>query len=184
MGVYSKLNRPIVVVEYDPWWPVMFEQEKEAIMSALGNRVLLIEHIGSTAVPGLAAKPVIDMGVGIRSLADTRDLMPCIESLEYIYEPTLEQLLPERRFFWKGTPTIHTYHLHLTEVDNPVILRPIRFRDYLRAHPDTAKEYGALKKELAKRCKQDIAAYVAGKTALVERVLKQAEQESAKAGAA
>jgi GrpB-like predicted nucleotidyltransferase (UPF0157 family) len=184
MGVYSKLNRPIVVVEYDPQWPGMFEHEKEAIMTALGNWVLLIEHIGSTAVPGLAAKPVIDIGVGIRSLMDAHDLIPRIESLKYIYEPTLEQLVPERRFFWKGTPVIHTYHLHLAEVNDPVLLTPIRFRDYLRGHPDTAKEYGALKKELAKRCKQDITAYVAGKTALVERVLKQAEQESANASAA
>ena len=135
MGVYSKLNRPIVVVEYDPQWPGMFEHEKEAIMAALGNWVLLIEHIGSTAVPGLAAKPVIDIGVGIRSLMDAHDLIPRNESLEYIYEATLELLVPERRFFWKGTPTIHTCHLHLAEPDHPVLLKPLQFRDYLRKHP-------------------------------------------------
>ncbi|HLO14300.1 MAG TPA: GrpB family protein [Anaerolineales bacterium] len=179
MGIYSKLNRPIVVVDYDPQWPVLFEQEKQQIIAALGNQVLLIEHIGSTAVPGLAAKPIIDIGVGIRSLAEAQDLIPSIESLKYIYEPVLEQLLPARRFFWKGTPAIHTYHLHLTEVDSPVLLRPIRFRDYLREHPESAGEYGALKKKLAKRCKQDIGAYVAGKAALVESIMKQAEQEIA-----
>jgi len=70
-----------VVVDYDPQWPVLFEQEKEEIITALSNRVLMIEHIGSTAVHGMAAKPVIDIGVGIRSFADTHALIPCIESL-------------------------------------------------------------------------------------------------------
>jgi GrpB-like predicted nucleotidyltransferase (UPF0157 family) len=179
MGVYSRLNRPIVVVDYDPQWPVLFEQEKEEMIAALGDRILLIEHIGSTAVPGLAAKPIIDIGVGIRSLAEAQDLIPSIESLKYIYEPILEQLLPTRRFFWKGTPAIHTYHLHLTEVDSPVLRRPIQFGDYLREHPEAAGEYGALKKKLAITCEQDIGAYVAGKTALVEWIMKQAEREIA-----
>lgn len=178
MGAYSKLNRPIIVVDYDPQWPVLFEQEKEGIIAALGDNALMIEHIGSTAVPELAAKPVIDIGVGIRSLADAPVLIPCIEKLGYIYEPALEQLLPERRFFWKGTRTVHTCHLHLAEVDNPVLLRPLHFRDYLRKHPGTAEEYAVLKKELAKICAQDIDAYVTGKTGFVEKVMFQIEKES------
>jgi GrpB-like predicted nucleotidyltransferase (UPF0157 family) len=178
MGAYSKLNRPILVVDYDPQWTILFEQEKERIIAALGSYLLMIQHIGSTAVPGLAAKPVIDIGVGIRSLADAPILIPCIEKLAYVYEPALEQFLPQRRFFWKGTPIIHTYHLHLAEVDNPVSVRPLQFRDYLRKHPDAAVEYGALKKELAKRCEQDMEAYVAGKTGFVENVMLQIEKES------
>ena len=184
MGVYSKLNRPILVVEYDPQWPILFEREKEEIIAALGSSLLMVEHIGSTAVPGLAAKPVIDMGVGIRSLAEAPALILSIESLGYAYEPTLEQLLPERRFFWKGTPTIHTFHLHLAEVDNPVLLRPLRFRDYLRKHPEAAEEYGALKKQLAKICEQDIDAYVSGKTAFIKQVMLEIEKESEKLRAA
>jgi hypothetical protein len=99
MGAYSKLNRPILVMDYDPQWPVLFEQEKEKIIAALGHNVLMVQHIGSTTVPGLAAKPTIDIGVGIRSLADASVLIPRIEKLAYVYEPALEQLLPERRFF-------------------------------------------------------------------------------------
>ena len=178
MGIYSKLNRPILVLDYDPQWPILFEQEKERILAALGSDSLTIEHIGSTAVPGLAAKPVIDIAIGIRSLADAPLLMPAIQALGYVYEPALEQLLPERRFFWKGTPTVHTYHLHLAEVDQSVLLRPLQFRDYLRQHPGTAQEYGALKKELAKRCGQDIGAYVAGKTEFIETVCLQMDKES------
>jgi GrpB-like predicted nucleotidyltransferase (UPF0157 family) len=180
MRAYSKLNRPILVVDYDPQWPVLFEQEKERIIAALGSYLLTVQHIGSTAVPGLAAKPVIDIGVGIRSLADAPFLISRIEKLAYVYEPTLEQLLPQRRFFWKGTPTVHTYHLHMAEVDDAVLVRPLQFRDYLRKHPDAAVEYGALKKELAKRCGQEMEAYVAGKTGFVENVMLQIENENNK----
>ena len=171
MGVYSRLNRPILVLDYDPQWPNLFEQEKARIIANLGSSLLMVEHLGSTAVPGLAAKPVIDIGLGIRSLAEAADLIPAIEGLGYIYEPALEQLIAERRFFWKGTPTVHTYHLHLAEVDSPVLVRPLGFRDYLRRHPDWAEQYGDLKKELAKRCGQDIESYVNGKTALIEQIM-------------
>lgn len=184
MGAYSKLNRPILVVDYDPQWPVLFEQEKELIIAALGSSLLMVEHIGSTAVPGLAAKPVIDIGVGIRSLGEAPVLRTCIEKLGYVYEPALEQLLPERRFFWKGTRIVHTYHFHLAEADNPVLVRPLHFRDYLRKHPDTAQEYGKLKKELAKICGQDMESYVAGKTGFVEKVMFQIEKERKILGAA
>ena len=180
MGVYSKLNRPILVVRYDPRWPILFEQEKAEIIAALGSSLLMVEHLGSTAVPGLAAKPIIDIGLGIRSLAEAPALLPSIARLGYAYEPTLEQLLPERRFFWKGTPSLHTYHLHLAEMDNPVLLRPLRFRDYLRRHPEIAEKYGELKKELAKRCGQDIEAYVNGKTAFIEQIMLEIEKESEK----
>jgi GrpB-like predicted nucleotidyltransferase (UPF0157 family) len=178
MGVYSKFNRPIVVVDYDPQWPILFETEKELIIPTLGSRFVMVEHIGSTAVPGLAAKPVIDIAVGIPSLADAPILIPLIEQLGYVYEPTFEQLVPERRFFWKGTPTVHTYHLHLAEPHHAVLVKPLQFRDYLRRHPEAAAEYGVIKRELAKNCVQDIDAYVAGKTGFIENVMLRIEKES------
>lgn len=177
MSTYSKLNRPIHVEEYNSRWPFLFEQEKSRITATLGNRVSMVEHIGSTAVPGLAAKPVIDIAVGIQNLAQARAYIPLIESLGYIYEPTFEEKLPERLFFWKGTPTIHTYHFHMAELDHPVLTRPIRFRDYLRNHPDDALKYGELKKELAKICGQDMDAYVAGKTDFIEGIIRKAIEE-------
>jgi GrpB-like predicted nucleotidyltransferase (UPF0157 family) len=151
MGVYSKLNRPIVVVDYDPQWPVLFEQEKERISAALANRAFTIEHIGSTAVLGLAAKPVIDIAVGIPCLADAETYLPGLIELGYIYEPSLEQAFPERRFLWKGTPLVHTYHLHLAEVDHPILVRPKLFRDYLRHDAEAVVAYATLKKALAVR---------------------------------
>jgi GrpB-like predicted nucleotidyltransferase (UPF0157 family) len=159
-------------VEYDPSWATLFDQERAKLAEVLAGHFLLIEHIGSTAVPGLVAKPVIDIGLGIRRLDDAPDLFPAIESLGYIYEPGLEQSLPERRFFWKGTPLIHTCHLHLAEVDSDVLTRPIRFRDYLRRHPEAAQEYGELKKKLAEKRVDDMEAYVADKTEFVERIMR------------
>lgn len=178
MGAYSKLNRPILLVDYDPQWPILFEQEKERIIAAVGSYVLIVEHIGSTAVPGLAAKPGIDIGIGIQNWEMSLFLIPHVERLGYVYEPALEQLLPQRRFFWKGTPTVHTYHLHLVEADNPVLVRPLQFRDDLRKHPDAAAEYGALKKQSAKSCGQDMEAYVTGKTGFVENVMLRIEKEN------
>jgi GrpB-like predicted nucleotidyltransferase (UPF0157 family) len=184
MGVYSKFNRPIVVVDYDPQWPLLFEKERATIMAALGSRFLMIEHIGSTAVPGLAAKPVIDIAVGIQNLGDVPALIPHIEQLGYRYEPTFEELTPERRLFWKGTPTVHTYHLHLAQADHPVLVHPLQFRDYLRRHPEAAEEYGVLKRELAKSCVQDMDAYVAGKTGFIVNIMLQIEQERKRHNAA
>ena len=180
MSAYSKFNRPIIVVDYDPQWPILFEKEKEAIVTALRDRFLMVEHMGSTAVPGLAAKPIIDIAIGVQSLADAPALIPCIEELGYFYEPAMEELIPERRFFWKGTPTVHTYHIHLAEPDDPAVLKPLQFRDYLRKHPNAVEEYGILKKELAKRCVQDLDAYVAGKTMFVENIMLHIQQENEK----
>jgi GrpB-like predicted nucleotidyltransferase (UPF0157 family) len=184
MGVYSTFNRPIVVVDYDPQWPFLFEKERAAIIAALGTGFLMIEHIGSTAVPGLAAKPVIDIAVGIQNLGDTPALIPHIEQLGYKYEPSFEQLTPERRLFWKGTPTIHTYHLHLAKADHPVLVNPLQFRDYLRKHPVAAEEYGILKRELAKSCVEDMDAYVAGKTGFIVNIMLQIEHERKRHSAA
>jgi len=178
MGIYSKLNRPIIIAAYDPQWPVLFEQERKRIEAVLGKGTVLIEHIGSTAIPGLTAKPVIDIAIGIQSLEMALKYIPLIESLEYTYEPTLERLLPERRFFWKGTPTVHTYHIHMAEVGSPLWVEPILFRDYLRKHLDEGQDYSELKKSLAERCGNDMDAYVGGKTVFVERALAKATQEA------
>lgn len=177
MGLYTKLNRPIKVVDYDPAWPLLFEQEKLRLLAALGTKAAVVEHIGSTSVPGLAAKPVIDIAVGIPCLADADTYLPHIIELGYVYEPSLERGFPERRFLWKGTPLVHTYHVHLAEVDQPVLARPRLFRDYLRQHAEAVAAYAALKKSLAVRCGQDMDAYVAGKTALIEQILEQAQRE-------
>lgn len=183
MGIYSKLNRPIIITEYDLQWPLLFEQEREQIQAVLGDEAIRIEHIGSTAIPGLASKAVIDIAIGIQHLEMASKYISLLEGLEYTYEPTFEALLPERRFFWKGALAVHTYHIHMAEVGNPLWVNPIIFRNYLRKHPDEAQRYSELKKSLAERCVNDMDAYVEGKTFFVEGVLVKAAQEAGYTGA-
>ncbi len=159
--------RTIEVVESDPTWPVQFETERARLASVLGEGVVAIHHIGSTAVPGLAAKPVIDLLVEVRDLAalDARSeaLILCG------YTPRGENGIPGRRYFHKGTP-VRTHHLHAFAEGDGALVRHLAFRDYLRAHPETAREYGELKKGLARTWAHDPVRYVEGKDAYVKRI--------------
>ncbi len=173
---YARLNRQIIVVDYDPNWPSLYEQEKDRIVAALGEGIVQIEHIGSTSVPGLAAKPIIDIAVGIANFEEAKVYVPMIEALDYTYEPEFEVDLPERRFFWKGLPSLHTHHIHVAEPGSLEWIKPIVFRDYLREHPEEARQYQVLKRELAVRCGSDMEAYVKGKTEFVRTILSKANR--------
>lgn len=150
----------IAVCDYDPMWSVMFEQERTRVHGRLGSIVTTIEHIGSTAVPGLAAKPIIDLLVGVRSLAEARSC--CIEPLQglsYTYVPEYESWLPVELFFRKGIPGPWTHHVHMMEPSNPRWKQFLIFRDYLRSHPEIAGAYASLKKALALVFNEDIAGF-------------------------
>ena len=174
MSTYANLNRPIVVVAYDPAWPAIFASEKDLLWSVLGRRVSAIEHIGSTAVPGLPAKPVIDIAVGLPALAEAAESIGLLEGSGYTYQPELEAALPGRRFLWKGDVLVHTVHLHLCEIGSPEWVKPLRFRDALRLRPDDAQSYADLKRSLAAQHGSDIGAYIDGKAAFIQRILQQA----------
>jgi GrpB-like predicted nucleotidyltransferase (UPF0157 family) len=179
MSIYAKLNRPIIIAEYDKRWQDLFKAERKHLAEILQNRFADIQHIGSTAVPGLAAKPVIDIAIGLRSLDDAAGFIPILEKDGYTYEQELERDMPDRRFLWRVNDERQRYHLHLEDILNPVWSNPILFRDYLRKHPDEAAEYGKLKTALALKYVSDIGSYVAGKTEFVERILALARAESA-----
>jgi GrpB-like predicted nucleotidyltransferase (UPF0157 family) len=170
----------IVVVAYNPEWPAMFEQEREKLVAVLGSLVVAIEHMGSTAVPGLAAKPIIDLLVGVRSLANTRSR--CIEPLQllgYSYISDYKSELPEELFFRKGTPGPWTHHLHIMEPANPRNRWNafLLFRNYLRAHPERVRAYAELKQAAARMAGEDIAAYREAKHAFVEAAVTEARAE-------
>jgi GrpB-like predicted nucleotidyltransferase (UPF0157 family) len=171
MGVYSKLDRPIVVVEYDPRWPALFESERERLSSLLGDRAVDIQHIGSTAIPGLAAKPVIDIAIGFEALSQADRCLLLLKNAGYAYEPNLEAALPDRRFLWRVDPAGQRYHLHLASIYSRLWIDPLVFRDYLRRQPEAVSEYGRLKAALAEACGSDIGAYVDGKADFVEKIL-------------
>ncbi len=177
MGTYSRLNRPIIVVAYDPKWPALYDEEKSRILAALAKREACLEHFGSTSIPGLAAKPVIDIAMGIQQLDQASQYITVLESLGYVYMPELEAELPERRFLWRVAPGGQRYHISLTEIHRPVWEQPLAFRDYLRLHPEAAAEYGKLKEKLAAQSGSDIGAYIYGKTEFVERILQAANTQ-------
>ena len=163
----------VVVVEYDPSWGARYERERASIVEALGDvmdGVAAIEHVGSTAVPGLAAKPIIDIIVGVRELAAGER---CVQPLEGIGYMGSRSRSPETRMsFYRGHPDTH--HLHIVEHGGEEWQRLIVFRDFLRERPAVAREYDALKKELALQHRTDPPAYAEAKAPFVESVLAKA----------
>jgi GrpB-like predicted nucleotidyltransferase (UPF0157 family)/protein associated with RNAse G/E len=170
-------KNPVVIADYDPLWPAIYAEERDRILGATGDRLLAIEHVGSTAVPGLAAKPIIDIMVGISRLSDSSKCIMPLRSIGYEYVPEYEKEIPERRYFHRGprgVPNKH-FHLHMVEHTSDFWKRHLLFRDYLRAHPDVAQNYCQLKRELAKRYTSNRDAYTEAKTSFIESVVAQAE---------
>ncbi len=159
----------IELVSSDAAWPAKFEAERsllEGILSPwLAGR---IEHIGSTAVPGLAAKPVIDVMAPVQSLEASRAAIEAATAAGYVYFPYKPD---EMHWFCKPSPAHRTHHLHLVPFGSPLWQQRLAFRDALRADPALAAEYAALKARLATEFRRDREAYTEGKTPFISRVL-------------
>jgi GrpB-like predicted nucleotidyltransferase (UPF0157 family) len=165
----------IVVSDYDRNWPILFEQESTRITQALGSFAVAIEHMGSTAVPGLPSKPIIDLLVGVPSLEEaTERCIEPIRSLGYTYMPEYASWLPGELFFRKGPPGPWTHHVHLMEPSHPRWEALLVFRDYLRTHSEAAQAYADIKRALAASSQDDIAAYRTGKNGFVEETTAKA----------
>ena len=161
----------IIIKEYDPKWRSIFEAESAEIMEAIGHYVAEIEHIGSTAVPGLAAKPVVDILVGLRRLLDAQDCILPMEGMGYEYVPEFEDEFPERRYFRKYSNGKRTHQIHMVEIGTEFWKRHIAFRDHLRSHPESANEYATLKKELATQFENDREGYTNAKSEFIKNIL-------------
>ncbi|WP_135854584.1 GrpB family protein [Halorussus salinus] len=157
---------------YCPEWKRRYEAEVERLRSVASDRLLDFEHVGSTAVEGLAAKPVIDLLAVVGSLDEAADLVTTLEAHGYEYRP--EDGVADRLFFAKGPRTNRTHYLSLCERDSECYREAIAFRDHLRANAEVAAEYEARKRELADAHPDDRDAYTAAKTEFVERVLADA----------
>lgn len=163
----------VALAEYDPAWPAMYEAEAARLREALPlGLILVMEHFGSTAIPGLIAKPVIDILVAVPSVEEARRLAVApMEALGYAF--WADNPKRDRLFFVKGLPPSaphRTHHVHMTEPDGEM-WRRLAFRDHLRRHPGEAARYAALKRELAARHREDREAYTEAKSAYVEAVL-------------
>jgi len=163
-----QMLRVVEVVPYDPQWPARFATEAAAVQAALGDTVIRVEHVGSTSVPGLAAKPILDM---MPLVHDVRDVSKCITAMAAIgYIPRGEFGLPGRRYFVKGPAHARLVHCHIYAADHPEVERHLAFRDYLRTHPDALAAYAALKLALAQQHPTDIVAYMDGKDGLIKQI--------------
>lgn len=165
-------DEPIRLSPYDPAWPSRFEDERAALDSAIGEWVVGgIHHIGSTAVPGLEAKPIIDILVGVRDLDESRACFEPLAQLSYMYAPYLPE---EMHWLCKPHPSRRTHHLHLVPANSRRYRDELAFRDRLRESPELAAEYLALKRELASRFAGDREAYTEGKSAFIKCALRRA----------
>ncbi|MBI5287615.1 MAG: GrpB family protein [Chloroflexi bacterium] len=192
--VSSNKGKAIVIADYYPSWPERFEAERDLIYATCGRDAFTrIEHMGSTAVPGLAAKPIIDMMPGIRALDDARALVPKLKGIGYAYVPEFEQDTPSgpgiplRRYFRKDVDGARAFHMHMVEQGSDFWVRHLRFRNYLRAFPGEARAYAELKRDLAAEFNARLAAesdtnvgYTDRKTEFVERCMAAMEERIAR----
>jgi GrpB-like predicted nucleotidyltransferase (UPF0157 family) len=173
VGEFKPHAAPIRLVDYDPAWPGLFEREARRIRGVLGDRVLELEHTGSTSVPGLAAKPCIDMTLVIPDSADEATYVPDLEAAGYVLvirEPDWY----EHRVF-KGPDT--NVNLHVFSPGSPELARMVAFRDWLQTHEDDRELYERTKRELAGREWKFVQNYADAKTEVVESIIARARAD-------
>jgi GrpB-like predicted nucleotidyltransferase (UPF0157 family) len=159
----------VEIVEYDALWPLKFEAERALLQTVLAQWLAgPIEHVGSTAIVGMPAKPVIDIMAGVSSLEASRPAIGELAKAGYVYFPYRVEVM---HWFCKPSAALRTHHLHLVPVGSRRWVECLAFRDSLRRDEELAKEYAALKRRLAKEFKFDREAYTEAKTPFVERVL-------------
>lgn len=156
------MAQTVEIVAYNPAWPELYLQKATRLKPLLGENLVALHHIGSTAVPGLAAKPTIDILAVVRSHTRLDACNPALEGLGY--QPKGEYGIPGRRYFRMLDGEVHLFHIHAFEQGHSEIGRHLNFRDYLRAHPNDAGAYEELKRSLADRYRHDLKGYTEGKT--------------------
>jgi GrpB-like predicted nucleotidyltransferase (UPF0157 family) len=168
-------DQPVTIQHYNPDWPAQFAIEADAIHAVIGPWITGgIHHIGSTAVPALAAKPIIDIQVGVADLDSSQPCIDLLAVLDYQYAPYRTDVM---HWFCKPHSSRRTHHLHLIPTGSPRFIDVLAFRDHLRTHPDAAAEYEALKRDLASRFAHDREAYTNGKHELITRMTQAARRQ-------
>ena len=162
-------TKKVTVLPYDPQWKQNFEAIRQELAAALGNLALRIEHVGSTSVEGLYAKPIIDIDVVIRNTTPLDTVIAALAKIGYQHEGNLG--IPQREAFrYDGKSHLQKHHLYVCPESSPELRRHIAFRDYLRTHPEDAREYGRIKLEAARLYPEDIDDYIAHKGSFISLV--------------
>ena len=164
-------TKRVIVLPYDPAWATDFETIRMELSDVLGSLALRIEHVGSTSVEGLCAKPIIDIDVVIESRDKLAAVIAALAAIGYEHEGDLG--IPGREAFkYDGKPHLRTHHLYVCTQDCAELRRHVTFRDYLRTHADAAARYGAVKTEAAQLFPNDIDGYIAHKSAVIAEIYR------------
>ena len=167
------MARKVKVVPHDSNWSKLLKAEADEIAAILGQEVIAIHHIGSTAIPNISAKPIIDILVEVHDIEKIDDFNE--EIMKLGYQPKGEFGIPGRRFFIKGDDATRTHHVHIFQTGHPRVKRYLNFRDYMMAHPEEAQAYSRLKEELAQRFPEDIESYMEGKDGFIKEIDRKAK---------
>ena len=159
------------VLPYDPAWKTAFEEIKQELEAAIGDYVIAIEHVGSTSVEGLAAKPCIDIDVIIKDYSIFDTVVAKLDDIGYIHEGNLG-IKDREAFKYTDKPHLYQHHLYVCPSQSDELRRHITFRDFLRSHPEEAKKYGEVKMEAAKLFPNDIDKYIEYKSSCIEDMYK------------
>ncbi len=162
----------VKLVPYTSSWQTYFKKEAERLREAIGDRIADVRHIGSTAIPGICAKPIIDIMVGLNRLEDLEDLLEPLAALGYLYKG--EQTIPGWHFFVKGDAERKTHHLHVVASQSNFWTTRLLFQEYLCQHPEVAEAYESLKQQLARQYPNDRASYTQGKADFIQAVIEMA----------
>ncbi len=170
------MSHPLIIVDYDPRWPELYEEEKKVILGVIGHKVSIIEHIGSTSVPGLGAKPIIDMMAGVDSQEDADECVSLL--LDVGYDDVTPEPEEEEWFncLGKGHRGVY-HHLHLVKSGSAWFEKHILFRDFLRGNPEVAREYHELKRRLAERYRNERQSYTDAKTEFIDSIIAKAREQ-------
>jgi GrpB-like predicted nucleotidyltransferase (UPF0157 family) len=166
--------RMIELVPCDATWPDLFRVEATLVGEVFGPELVAIHHVGSTAIPGILAKPIVDILLEVRSIEAVDSFNNSMTELGYL--PTGENGIPGRRYFRKATDLHHTHHVHAFQAGHPEVERHLIFRDYLIAHPDEAQAYSRLKEELRDRFPEDVTSYACGKDAFIAEIVRRSKE--------
>jgi GrpB-like predicted nucleotidyltransferase (UPF0157 family) len=176
------MTRKVEVVPHNPNWHSDYEHEARQVMVALGDNVVAIHHIGSTSIPAIHAKPIIDMLVEVREISNIDEQSAAMQELGY--EVMGEFGIPGRRYFRKDNEAgIRTHHIHVFDVNSAQVERHLTFRDYMRVHAKDAQNYSELKQELAKKYPNNIKRYMDEKDGFIKEMdTKAAEWRTSQRG--
>lgn len=165
-------KKQVMVCTYDPRWPSDFEKIRKELEAAIGDCILDIAHVGSTSVPGLSAKPIIDIDVVIRDYTIFEEVVSRLQRIGYYHEGDLG-IKDREAFCYDGKTHLQRHHLYVCPQFSAELYRHITFRNYLRSHPEAVKKYGAVKEEAARLYPESIEDYIRYKTPCIEEIYQQ-----------